>query len=54
MRAAYLSHLSTTVDQIKAEGFYKAERVIASPQAARIELDSGASFSTSVPITISV
>ncbi len=43
MRAAYLTHLSATVDQIKTDGFFKAERVIASPQSAQIKLESGAS-----------
>jgi glycine C-acetyltransferase len=43
VRAAYLTHLSATVDQIKTDGFFKAERVIASPQSAQIKLESGAS-----------
>ena len=42
MRERFLAHLNTTLDQIRADGFYKAERVIHSPQAARIQLASGA------------
>src|ERR1044072_7199248 len=42
MRDAFLSHLRGTLDQIRADGFYKAERVIASPQAADITLEGGA------------
>ncbi|MFC4621066.1 glycine C-acetyltransferase [Comamonas nitrativorans] len=42
MRERFLAHLSTTLDHIRADGFYKAERVIASPQAARIQLADGA------------
>jgi glycine C-acetyltransferase len=42
MRDAFLSHLRGTLDQIRADGFYKTERVIASPQAADVKLESGA------------
>jgi glycine C-acetyltransferase len=42
MRDAFLSHLRGTLDQIRADGFYKTERVIASPQAADIRLEGGA------------
>ena len=42
MRERFLAHLSTTLDQIRADGYYKAERVIDSPQAAQIHLDCGA------------
>lgn len=42
MRDAYLAHLRGTLDQIRADGFYKAEREIASPQAADIRLADGA------------
>ena len=41
MRDAFLSHLRSTIDQIRADGFYKAERVIDSPQSARIHLAAG-------------
>ena len=42
MRQDFLSHLSDTIGQIKADGFYKAERVIASPQSSNISLADGA------------
>lgn len=42
MRERFLAHLSTTLDQIRADGYYKAERVIESPQAAQIHLACGA------------
>ncbi len=42
MRDSFLAHLRGTLDQIRADGFHKTERVIASPQAANIHLESGA------------
>jgi len=42
MREQFLSHLSANLDQIRADGFFKAERVIASPQSSGIHLESGA------------
>ncbi|HLY54983.1 MAG TPA: glycine C-acetyltransferase [Stellaceae bacterium] len=42
MREAYRAHLQATLDRIRADGFYKAERVIATPQAADIGLETGA------------
>jgi len=41
MRETYLAHLRKTIDQIRADGFYKSERVIDSPQSAAIQLASG-------------
>jgi len=41
MREKFLSHLSETVRQVRADGFYKAERVIASPQSSSIHLQAG-------------
>ncbi|HEV3106184.1 MAG TPA: glycine C-acetyltransferase [Trinickia sp.] len=41
MRENYLAHLRGTLDQIRADGFYKTEREIASPQSAGIHLASG-------------
>src|ERR1700733_6660520 len=41
MRDSYFAHLRCTLDQIRADGFYKTERVIASPQSADIRLASG-------------
>jgi glycine C-acetyltransferase len=37
----YLEHLSRTLDGIRADGFLKSERVIASPQSSRIALAAG-------------
>src|SRR5260370_2754250 len=41
MREPYLAHLRRTIDQIGADGFYKTERVIASPQSAGVRLADG-------------
>jgi glycine C-acetyltransferase len=41
MREPYLAHLRRTIDQIRADGFYKTERVIASPQSAAVRLANG-------------
>ena len=41
MRETFLAHLRGTIDQIRADGFYKTERVIASPQSADVHLASG-------------
>jgi glycine C-acetyltransferase len=41
MRTSYLDHLRATLDQIRADGFYKSERVIATPQSADIRLADG-------------
>src|SRR5579863_3973637 len=41
MHADYLSHLRTTLEQIRADGFYKTERVITSPQSSTIKLAGG-------------
>ncbi|MEA3119292.1 MAG: glycine C-acetyltransferase [Paraburkholderia sp.] len=41
MRETYLAHLRSTIDQIRADGFYKSERVIASPQSSSVHLASG-------------
>jgi glycine C-acetyltransferase len=41
MREQFLSHVRTTLEEIRAAGFYKNERVIASPQSADIELADG-------------
>lgn len=42
MRDAFLAHVRGTIDQIRADGFYKTEREIASPQAADVTLAGGA------------
>ncbi|WP_250500098.1 glycine C-acetyltransferase [Caballeronia sp. GAWG1-5s-s] len=41
MRDRYLSHLRDVIDDIRAAGFYKSERVIASPQSPEIRLADG-------------
>ena len=46
IRERFLTHLHGVVDQIRADGFYKAERVIDSPQGAQVHLGSGADVLT--------
>lgn len=41
MHENFLDHLRNTIDQIRADGFYKDERVISSPQSAHIHLATG-------------
>ena len=41
MRRALLDDLAQRTEQLRADGLYKAERVLASPQAAHIELADG-------------
>src|SRR5438552_11866623 len=41
MNDAYLTHLRRVVDGVRADGFYKTERVIASPQSPLIRLSDG-------------
>jgi len=41
MKDRYLSHLRETIEEIRAAGFYKNERVIASPQSSDIRLANG-------------
>ncbi|VXC88580.1 glycine C-acetyltransferase [Burkholderia sp. 8Y] len=41
MKDQYLSYLRDTIDDIRAAGFYKHERVIASPQSSDIRLANG-------------
>ncbi|MET1027074.1 MAG: aminotransferase class I/II-fold pyridoxal phosphate-dependent enzyme, partial [Dongiaceae bacterium] len=41
-KQAFYQQLSATLDGIRADGFYKAERLIAGPQQAAIRLESGA------------
>ncbi|HWA46413.1 MAG TPA: glycine C-acetyltransferase [Hypericibacter adhaerens] len=42
MTAAFLAHIDATLAQIRADGFYKAERRIATPQNSAIRLENGA------------
>jgi glycine C-acetyltransferase len=41
MTAAFLAHLDNTLAQIRADGFYKAERRIATPQNSALRLENG-------------
>ena len=41
MNDAFISHLRTVVEGIRADGFYKTERVIASPQSPSLRLSDG-------------
>jgi glycine C-acetyltransferase len=41
MHAPYLDHVRATLERIRADGFYKTERVIASPQSPRLTLADG-------------
>ncbi|MDR3098372.1 MAG: glycine C-acetyltransferase [Paraburkholderia sp.] len=41
MATPYLDHLRATLDQIRVDGFYKSERVIATPQSSSIGLADG-------------
>src|SRR5208282_6444904 len=41
MHDGYLSHLRGVIERIRADGFYKTERVIKSPQSPRIRLADG-------------
>ena len=41
MHDGFLSHLRGVIEQIRAEGFHKTERVIESPQSPRIRLADG-------------
>jgi glycine C-acetyltransferase len=41
MRPALLNHLAGEIDTLKADGLFKDERVITSPQQAAIEVESG-------------
>ena len=43
MRTALLADLATRTEQLHADGLFKAERVLASPQTAHIELADGTS-----------
>ncbi len=42
MSKAFLSHLASDLEGLKAAGLYKSERVITSMQSARIEVEGGA------------
>jgi len=42
----FLGHVRATLDRIRADGFYKTERVIASPQSPQLRLAGGRELST--------
>ncbi len=42
MRDAFYTNIAATLDQIRADGFFKRERLIATPQRASLQLESGA------------
>ncbi|HET8598384.1 MAG TPA: glycine C-acetyltransferase [Castellaniella sp.] len=42
MSQAFLAHTQARIGQLRSEGFYKSERIIASQQSARIRLADGA------------
>jgi len=48
MTDRFLTHVRATLDQIRADGFYKTERVIESPQSPQLRLAGGLSMSTEV------
>jgi len=41
MHDSYLDHVRATLDRIRADGFYKTERVIGSPQSSQIGIGGG-------------
>ena len=45
----YLTHVRATLDRIRADGFYKSERVIGSPQSTRIGIAGARSLATELP-----
>ncbi len=48
MSDPFLAHVRATLDQIRADGFYKSERVIESPQASQIGIAGGRAAPTNV------
>jgi len=46
MRETYLTHVRRTLEEIRADGFYKTERLIRSPQSSAIDLAAGRREST--------
>ena len=48
MTDRYLTHVRATLDRIRADGFYKSERVIGSPQSSQIALAGGTHADTSI------
>ncbi len=48
MTDRYLTHVRATLDRIRADGFYKSERVIGSPQSSQIAIARGPDAGTKV------
>ena len=42
MNDAFYQHIDTTLQQIRSDGFFKRERLIATPQQTTLRLESGA------------
>jgi glycine C-acetyltransferase len=49
MTDRFLTHTRATLDQIRADGFYKSERVIESPQSPQISIAGGTASPTQLP-----
>jgi glycine C-acetyltransferase len=41
VKERFVSHLASELDLLRAEGLFKSERVIRSPQSGEVELASG-------------
>ncbi|HEY9281041.1 MAG TPA: glycine C-acetyltransferase [Eoetvoesiella sp.] len=41
MQNSFLDHVQNQITQLRADGFYKAERIMASPQASQVKLADG-------------
>jgi glycine C-acetyltransferase len=52
MPDSYLIHVRETLDRIRADGFYKSERVIESPQSTRIGIAGGSNVPTNLPTEV--
>lgn len=51
MSSAFYQQIRTQLEEVKAEGLYKSERVITSQQQAAVEISTGEEVLTSAPIT---
>jgi glycine C-acetyltransferase len=52
MTDRFLTHTRATLDQIRADGFYKSERVIESPQSPQISIAGGTASATQLPTPV--
>ena len=48
----FLTHVRATLDQIRADGFYKTERVIESPQSPSLRIAGGPGLPTELPTEV--